>query len=96
MEEVRILTHESVVHFQLMAIEKLLKRNMDFTVTLNQRSAISNIQFTASEEEIAFIKKDLGYKVYREKEGNFFLFDTTQTPAWNSVRRGLTPLRGLP
>jgi hypothetical protein len=44
-------------------VEKILDRAVEFKVTLNARSARSNIEFEANEKEIELIKANLGYSI---------------------------------
>ena len=67
---VKIMTHESIVHSQLNSIESLLERPVSFAVTLNVKGVRSHLKFIASSEEIEKVKASLGYKIYiqRDKE----------------------------
>jgi hypothetical protein len=60
----KIMTHESIVHGQIMSLEKLLDRQLSFQLTLNVKGIRSNIEFKASQEEIQRVKQDLGYRVF--------------------------------
>ena len=51
-EVIKVYTHESVIHSQMSAIEKVLDRSVNFEITLNTKNARSNIQFEASEDEM--------------------------------------------
>jgi ribosomal protein S6 len=57
-----ISTHESVIHAQIAAIEKLLKRELNYQIVLNVKGVHSHIEFDANEEELDLIQNDLGYK----------------------------------
>jgi hypothetical protein len=61
---VKIMTHESIVHGQISSIEGLLERPVNFAVTLNVKGVRSHIRFVASNEEIEKVKSNLGYKIY--------------------------------
>jgi hypothetical protein len=62
--DIKIFTHESIVHYQLDAIEKLLQRDVGFRVVLNVKGVVSNVQFAATFEEIESIKNNLSFKIY--------------------------------
>jgi hypothetical protein len=61
--QVKIFTHEVIVHSQIAMIEKVLERNIEFAVSLNQKEDRSNIRFDAEVKEITTIKNSLGYNV---------------------------------
>jgi hypothetical protein len=63
MSLVKIFTHEAIVHSQIAAVERVLKREVDMKITLNVKESRSSIEFTADEKEIVTIKNDLGYVV---------------------------------
>jgi hypothetical protein len=60
---VKIMTHESIVHTQILSIEKLLNRNITYDVTLNTRGVKSYLSFLATPEEVELVKADLGYRI---------------------------------
>jgi hypothetical protein len=67
---IRLFTHESIVHSQVIKIETMLGREVPFEIMLNQLQANSTIEFAASDREITLLKNDLGYSV--------FVFDGTR------------------
>lgn len=61
---IKIMTHESIVHSQLNSIERILNRQVDFKLTLNIKGIKSNIEFVATPDEVEKVKRDLGYTVF--------------------------------
>ena len=61
---IKILTHESIIHTQLTSIEKLLNRQVQYQLKLNVKGTKSNIEFKASPEELRKMTSHLGYPVY--------------------------------
>jgi len=56
-------THESIVHAQIHAIEKLLARDIIYQITLNVQGTRSHIRFPLSNTEAKLIQSNLGYKI---------------------------------
>lgn len=75
MENIRIFTHESIIHSQMQSIEKLLDHRVNFAVTLNSKGVRSKIEFLVTEAEIRILNDELGYKIYRQADGQWFLPD---------------------
>jgi hypothetical protein len=70
---IRIMTHESIIHSQIVSIERLLEREINCQPTLNAKGVKSNIEFRASTDEIEKVRTDLGYRVLVEKNGQWLL-----------------------
>ncbi len=68
---IKIFTHESIIHGQVNAIEKIVNRDVQFDITLNLRGDRSNIQFSADEKEIELIKANLGYALLLKNESGW-------------------------
>jgi hypothetical protein len=66
---IKLFTHETIVHAQIIAVRKLLAREIKFDIMLNVRGIRSHIQFDASQTEINLLKDYSGYTVY-VKTGN--------------------------
>ena len=64
MHQVKIFTHESIVHYQVDSINKLLHYERPLEITLNVKARKSNICFLATLEEVQSIRNDLQLKVY--------------------------------
>jgi hypothetical protein len=64
MQQVKIFTHESIVHYQMDGLTKVLKDQRPVHVTLNVKFVKSNIAFDATPEEVASIKEGLHFAVY--------------------------------
>jgi hypothetical protein len=58
-----IPTHESIVHAQVLSIEKLLQREIQYQIMLNVQGTRSQIKFLLSENEAQLIRDNLGYKI---------------------------------
>lgn len=71
--EVKIMTHETIVHTQLNSIEKLLNRDIDYKANLNTKGIRSSISFKASQLEIDLVKNDLGYKIFIKNNDHWIL-----------------------
>jgi hypothetical protein len=61
---IKILTHESIIHTQITSIEKLLNRQVAYQLKLNVKGTKSNIEFKASQDEVERMTSYLGYPVY--------------------------------
>ena len=61
--QVKIFTHEVIVHSQVEMIEKVLERDVLFNISLNQTRDRSTIRFDAEEGEVVKIRTNLGYNV---------------------------------
>lgn len=70
-QNIKIITHESIIHSQIQSIERVLARPVSYEVILNVRGVKSHIQFNASPEEIERVKADLGYRVYVKKDNEW-------------------------
>lgn len=60
----RIFTHENIVHTQTEAIQKLLKREIQFTINLNVQDDRPNIQFFVSKSELDLLSNSLGHTIF--------------------------------
>lgn len=69
-QRIKIYTHEVIAHSQMNAIEKILNRQIDYTMALNT-STRSNIQFEATLTEIEKIKDNLGYVVMVKQDNTW-------------------------
>jgi hypothetical protein len=72
-QRIRIYTHEVIIHAQMHAIEKVLNRTINYTLTLNTATTRSNIEFDAEMTEIESIKSNLGYPVMIQQGNNWLL-----------------------
>jgi hypothetical protein len=68
--EATILTHEMIVHSQIASIEKLLKREIAYQLTLNVYGEPSHIRFPLLLNELELIKENLGYKLLEKQQGD--------------------------
>lgn len=69
--QIKIMTHESIIHSQIQSIERVLARPVSYGVILNVRGVKSHIHFQATPEEIELVKADLGYRVYVKKDNEW-------------------------
>ena len=66
----RLYTNESLIHDQTSSIQNLLNRDVNFEIALNEPMR-QNIQFLASEKELATIKSALGYNLQLLQGGHW-------------------------
>jgi hypothetical protein len=64
LRQVKIFTHESIVHYQMDALARLLKDERPVQITLNVKAVKSSIRFEATSEEVEYIRNNLFVKVY--------------------------------
>ncbi|HEY0741351.1 MAG TPA: response regulator [Chryseosolibacter sp.] len=66
----RLYTNESLIHDQTSCIQNLLKRDVNFEISFNEPMR-QNIQFVASEKELATIKSELSYNLQLLQGGHW-------------------------
>ena len=63
-KKAKLLTDDGRAHFHQNSLEGLLKREIQFDVTLNNRNRQANIQFEISENEAKKIRSELGFNLF--------------------------------
>lgn len=60
----KVFTHENIVHTQTDAIQKLLKRDIQFKINLNAQEERPSIQFIVSKNELDLLSNALGHTIF--------------------------------
>jgi hypothetical protein len=68
---VKINTNETVIHFQINDIERILDREVQIKVTLNKIKTGSSVEFEVTEAELRELQERLGYTLYRKNEAGW-------------------------